>query len=94
MRGSRQPTVSAAARSIGLVRRRLADERRHQLVAAAAALALEARTGFGIALDRIGRERLDVGEDRLGEQAETSGSTPARVAAAASRRQATRAPTR
>ena len=58
---------------IGLIRRRLADERRHQFVAQAAALALEARAGFGIALDRIGRERLDVGEDRLGEQAEDVG---------------------
>ena len=58
---------------IGLIRGRLADERGHQFVAQAAALTLEARAGFGIALDRIGRERLDVGEDRLGEQAEDVG---------------------
>ena len=53
--------------------RGLADEHGDQLLAAAAAFALEPRPGFGVALDRVSRERLDVGEDRLGEQAEHIG---------------------
>ena len=95
-RAARQPPARpfGGGAQLGLGRRGLADKQGDQLVAPAAAFALEPRPGFGVAFDRVGRERLDVGEDRLREQAEDLGSTPARVAAAASRRQATRAPTR
>ena len=73
MRGSRHATASAAARRSASSAGGLAEERGHQLAAPAAALALELRAGLGVAFDRVGRERLDVGEDRLGEQAEHVG---------------------
>ncbi len=55
---------------VGLIRRRLAGQQRRQLAAPAAALVLELGLGLRVALDRVGGEFVDVGEDRLGEQAE------------------------
>ena len=43
---------------------------RHELAAPAAALALELRARLRVSLHRVGGQLLDVGEDRLGEQAE------------------------
>jgi hypothetical protein len=72
---ARKPPARRLGRGaqLGLGRGGLADKHGDQLLATAAALALEPRAGFGVALDRVGRERLDVGEDRLGEQAEHVG---------------------
>jgi hypothetical protein len=56
-----------------LLGRRVAQEQGEQLPAAALALALLLSLGLGVALDRVGGELVDVGEDRLGEQAELLG---------------------
>ena len=53
-----------------MLSRRLPDEHGHQLAPPAPALALEPRARFRVALDRVGRQLLDVGEDRLGQQTE------------------------
>ena len=61
---------------VGLRGGRVADEQAHQLAAPVAALSLEPRASLRVALDRVGRELLDVGEDRLREQAEHLGVDP------------------
>ena len=63
------PPRAASACSARRLARRAAPPAR----AAAAALVLELGLGLGIALDRVGRELVDVGEDRLGEQAQLLG---------------------
>ena len=63
------------ARRPGLrvLRRRVPQQQREQLAAAALALTLLLALRLRVALDRVGRELVDVGEDRLGEQAELLG---------------------
>ena len=58
---------------VGLVRGRVAQQQHDQLALAPAALALEPRARLGVALHRVGRQLLDVGEDRLGQQAQHLG---------------------
>jgi hypothetical protein len=48
----------------------LAHQQRDELVAAAAAHVLTLRLGRCIAVDRVGGELIDVGEDRLGQETE------------------------
>src|SRR4029079_18396304 len=48
----------------------IVDEERRQLAAAAPADVVALGLGLGEALDRVGREFVDVGEDRLGEKAQ------------------------
>ncbi len=55
---------------LGLRGRRVAQEQRDQLAPAPLALALALRALLRIALDGVGRQLLDVGEDRLGERAD------------------------
>ena len=76
LRGSGQPAARAAACRSASVGRRLPDQHRRQLAAAAAALVLDLGLRLGIALDRVGGELVDVGEDRLGEQAQLLGVEP------------------
>ena len=56
--------------AVAVGRRRLAISSVDQLAAAAAAHVLDLGLRLGVALDRVGRELVDVGEDRLGEQAQ------------------------
>ena len=70
LRGSRQPAACAAARTSASLGRRVAQQQGEQLAAAALALALALALRLRVALDRVGRELVDVGEDRLGQQAE------------------------
>ena len=70
VRGRRQPATSAAARRSASAAGGSRTSKRHQLATAAAALALEPRASLRVALDRVGRQLLDVGEDRLRKQAE------------------------
>ena len=81
-RARRAPRPGAAAasrrpaprhRQVGLGGRRLAHQQRRQLVAAPAAQVLDLGLRLGVALDRVGRELVDVGEDRLGEQGQHLG---------------------
>ena len=51
-----------------LLGRRVAQQQRDEGAPPPAALALEPRARLGVALDRVRRELLDVGEDRLSEQ--------------------------
>ena len=53
-----------------LVDRRHAEEQLREGAAAAEALVLASRDRLGVAVDRVGRELVDVGEDRLREEAQ------------------------
>ena len=64
------PPRSAAASSSACAGGRVAQQQRDQLAPAALALALALRALLRVALDRVGRQLLDVGEDRLGERAD------------------------
>ena len=77
-----------------LVGRRVAQQQRHEVAPPPAPLALELRARLGVALHRVGRELLDVGEDRLGQQAEHLRVDVRAAGRPAIRRHATRAPTR
>ncbi len=55
---------------------RVSQEHGYQLPPPAAAFALEPRAGLRVPLHRVGRELLDVGEDRLGQQAQQLGIEP------------------
>ena len=68
----RQPPAGRLGRraDLGVGRRRISQQQGEQLAAAALALALLLALGLRVALDRVGRELVDVGEDRLGEQLE------------------------
>ena len=79
-RGSAQP-AARAAREVGRVGRRVAraaastsSRRRRRRRSSTSDCAC------GVALDRVGGELVDVGEDRLGEQAQRLGLEPARRA--------------
>ncbi len=69
---SGQPPARGLRRGadLGVGRLGIAEEQGEQLAAAALALALLLALGLRVALDRVRRELVDVGEDRLGEQAE------------------------
>ncbi len=72
-RGSRQPAAWAARADLGVARGRVPQEQGEELAAAALALALLLALRLGVALDRVGGELVDVGEDRLGEEADLLG---------------------
>ena len=61
---------------VGGVGGRVAEQQRDQLATAAPAQVLDLGLGLGEALDRVGGELVDVGEDRLGEQGERFGPDP------------------
>ena len=69
------PARAAASRSAS-AGGRLAEQQRRQLVATAPAQVLDLGLRLRVALDRVGGELVDVGEDRLGEQAELLGVQP------------------
>ena len=71
----RQPPARRLRRGADLLvgGRRVTEQQREQLAAAALALALLLSLCLGIAFDGVGGELVDVGEDRLGEQAELLG---------------------
>ena len=91
--GSRQPAACGRGADLGVGGRRLAEQQREQLAAAARRSSSSSALRLGVALDRVGGEFVDVGEDRLGEQARAA-RRRARPAGAAAEtwRQATRAP--
>ena len=55
---------------VGLVRRRVAQQQGDQLPPPPLAFSLQAGAGLGVALHRVGRELVDVGEGRLGQEPE------------------------
>ncbi len=71
-RRSRQPPSRAGSRGahVRLLGRRLAQQQRHQLPAAPPALVLHPGPCLRVPLHRVGRDLLDVREDRLGQQAD------------------------
>jgi hypothetical protein len=56
------------------VGRRIAEQKGHQLTATSPTYVLDLGLRLRVALDRIGGELVDVGEDRLGEQRERLGT--------------------
>ena len=69
----RPARLAGGGPQVRLGRRRLADEHRRQLAAAGAGDVLDLGLRLRVALDRVGGELVDVGEDRLGEQAQLLG---------------------
>ena len=67
-----QPPAGGLRRDpqIRLIGRRVPQQESEQLASAALPLALLLALRLGVALDRVGRELIDVGEDRLGEHGE------------------------
>ena len=84
-----QPAAFAAARRSTSAAGGSRSSSAGQLPAAAATHVLDLGLGLGVALDRVGGELVDVGEDRLGEQAQLLGieaGTPCRQPRSAARR--------
>ena len=70
LRGRLQSGRARGGAQLALLGRRLAHQQRDQLVPATLALALAARARLGVALHGVRGDLVDVGEDRLGQQAQ------------------------